>query len=120
MLKIDDHELMEVAFRFERAAGKVYRDARQAVTKTISDMSVAAKIHAPVRTGNLRNSIRHREVTASTDMIVGEVNPGATYAIYVEYGTSRMGPQPFMHPAYDQHVGAFKQAMQQLAERALS
>jgi HK97 gp10 family phage protein len=57
-----------------------------------------AKDLAPVDTGNLRNSISYRPGDKSNEMIVGA---NAPYAVYQEYGTRYMKPQPFMRPAID-------------------
>lgn len=58
-----------------------------------------AKNIVPVDTGNLRNSI-HGSVEAGTSKeVVGKVATSTDYAPYVEFGTSRMGAQPFLWPA---------------------
>ena len=55
-----------------------------------------AKAFAPVKTGRLRDSIN--------GIVYGnmlEVHVEAEYAAYVEYGTSRMMPRPFLRPAFE-------------------
>lgn len=53
-----------------------------------------------MRTGFLRSSITSEfETTGST--VRGEVGPGAHYAGYVHFGTSRQSPQPFLYSAAD-------------------
>ena len=48
-----------------------------------------------VDTGNLRNSINVQRVK----QLVRSINTGAVeYAIYLEYGTSRMAARPYMRP----------------------
>lgn len=54
-----------------------------------------AKLRAPVDTGALRSSIRATEIK-STEYSVGT---NLDYAIWQEYGTSRMAAQPYMRPA---------------------
>jgi HK97 gp10 family phage protein len=55
-----------------------------------------------VQTGRLRASITHR-VSPDGPKVVGEVGTNVEYGLYLEYGTSRMYPHPFMGPAYDKH-----------------
>jgi HK97 gp10 family phage protein len=49
------------------------------------------------QTGDLNNSIQSR-VTAADE---AQVAPSVYYAAYVEYGTSRSRPHPYMRPAYE-------------------
>lgn len=56
-----------------------------------------AKIACPVDTGNLRASITYenggfQKAFVSTNVI---------YAPFVEWGTSRQAPQPYLYPAYE-------------------
>lgn len=57
-----------------------------------------AKENAPVITGALRSS-GHSEETAEGAQLVFDVN----YAFYVEMGSSRNAPNPFVRPAIDAH-----------------
>lgn len=92
-----------------RAAPKVGR----AVRKTALDIERDAKIIAPVDTGNLRNSIS-TQIVDSRDAIEAVIGPTAEYGIYVEAGTSSMGPQPYMGPAFDRNVSALETALSSL------
>lgn len=89
-----------------------------AVIKTATDIEADAKRLVPVDTGYLRSSIS-REISASTFAGAGsefraEVGPTANYGAYVEYGTSRMGPQPYMGPAFDRRAPGFVAAVEQI------
>lgn len=61
-----------------------------------------------VRTGALRNSITHR-----TDDTSAYIGSGIQYAPYVEYGTSKMKPRPFIKPAITEHISEYKEAIEQ-------
>jgi len=70
-----------------------------------------AKGFAPVDTGSLRKSIRvEREGELQFSVVAGDggvINPRmgreVDYAGYVEFGTSRMSPQPYMQPALEKN-----------------
>jgi HK97 gp10 family phage protein len=102
-----------------RAAGpKAEALAAKAVIKTLTDIEADAKTIVAVDTGFLRNSIT-REITADTfagagGAFGGEVGPTASYGAFVEYGTSRQRPQPYMGPAFSRRVPAFMAAMGQI------
>lgn len=65
-----------------------------------------AKIYCPVDTGRLRNSISH--ATEEDGMVIGT---NVEYAPYVELGTSRMDPQPFLAPAIENNMDTYESIM---------
>lgn len=62
-----------------------------------------AKKLCPVDTGNLRNSISH-----ATDQDSAYVGTNVEYAPYVELGTKRMEPRPYLKPAATEHSDEYK------------
>ena len=87
-----------------------------------------AKAMAPVRTGNLRDSIAADDPEETGKSVVGAVTASASYAGYVEYGTGIRGSQsagagpypysptwhgmeahPFLRPALDTTREAVKE-----------
>ena len=99
------------AARLEGLAETLVPRASAVVRKVAFDTEADAKALAPVDTGNLRNSI----TTAVTgDGLTAAVVATASYAPFVELGTSRMAPQPFMGPATDRNTPLFHEAMSQL------
>ena len=54
-----------------------------------------SKASAPVRTGNLKNSIKRTRLALGSH----KVEVGAFYGIYVNYGTRYMHAQPFWEPS---------------------
>jgi HK97 gp10 family phage protein len=57
----------------------------------------AAKGLAPVDTGRLRSSITH-EVEVQGAEVVGRIGTNVEYAIFQEFGTSRMPAHPYLRP----------------------
>ena len=89
------------------------RRASQVVRKAALDTMADAKMLAPVDTGNLRGSIA---TDARPGDLVAVVEATADYSAYVEFGTRRMRPQPFMRPAQERNTPGFLEAISQLAE----
>ena len=107
--------------RHLRGTPKAVRQlAGVAVRKAAFDTARAARALSPVDTGNLRSSIG---VTTDSgwrnDTLTATVGPTAHYGRYVEEGTSRMGPQPYMMPAADRHEPAFITAIQSIGGQVL-
>jgi HK97 gp10 family phage protein len=65
-----------------------------------------AKQACPVDTGRLRSSIAY---TAGENSCT--VGTNVNYAEYVEFGTRKMGAQPFLYPAYEQALHNLKDAL---------
>lgn len=83
-----------------------------ATMKTVADTTSQARSLAPVDTGNLRAGI-HGSTEVGPTRVVGEISASAHYAPYVEHGTSRMAPQPFMRPAQEATTPAWLAAIAQ-------
>lgn len=75
---------------------------RSAISKTTLD--IQAEVVRIIReknlidTGNLLNSIQS---VMDLDGLTGYILVGAYYGIYLEFGTIKMGPRPFMGPAFE-------------------
>lgn len=116
----DFGELRALSIDLAAATGRVGALAAVAIRKTAADIQADAQVLAPVDTGNLRNSI-------GTDIagdgrfgvIEAEIGPTADYGAYVEYGTSRMAPQPYMGPAFDRRAPGLEQALGRAVEDLL-
>ena len=86
--------------------------------KVAADIERTGKLNAPYRTGNLKNSIGHT-IDRGDGYIEAEVGPTAAYGYYVEEGTSRQAPQPYMGPAFDMHHPKLQQALEAIVERSM-
>ena len=119
---MDSSQLRQLAADLTKAAHNVGPAAQAVVRKSAVDGVRVAKNLAPVDTGNLKNSISHSDLrgVGQSGTLAAEFGPTADYGVYVEHGTSRMAPQPFMGPAADAITPAFEQAMAQLGAEALN
>lgn len=105
--------MRRVAADLTAQAASLVPRAAVVVRKTAFDTEADAKALAPVDTGMLRNSIT---TSVSNGGLTAGVVATASYAHWVEGGTSRSSPQPFMGPATDRNAPKFHEAMGQLAE----
>ena len=64
-----------------------------------------AKRLCPVDTGRLRNSISHASDFVEKAEYIGT---NVIYAPYVELGTSKQKPQPYLRPAVQDHAEEYK------------
>lgn len=63
-----------------------------------------AKSACPVDTGRLRNSITHIVDEGGKCAVIGT---NVEYAAYVELGTTRQKPQPYLKPAAEDHASTY-------------
>lgn len=63
-----------------------------------------AKDLCPVDTGRLRSSISHAK-----DDDAAYIGTNVEYAPYIELGTSRMKPKPYLRPAAEDHANEYKE-----------
>lgn len=83
--------------------------AMEAALSEIGEKAVGyAKQNAPVDTGRLRDSIKY---TVDPDEKSVSVGSDVEYAQYVENGTSRTKPRPFLGPAMSDHAQEYEQIM---------
>ena len=112
----DFSELIAISADLAKASAEVARKAQLVVRKTAADIEASGKRNSPVDTGHLRGSI---STTTSIGGLSAEIGPTASYVAYVEFGTRRMRPQPFMGPAADQHFPEFTEAVARLSQDLL-
>lgn len=73
--------------------------SKKDICNTIGNFVTAeAQTRATVDTGNMRRSISYNVHDDNNGVDIG-VTPEASYAVYVEKGTSKMKAQPFLEPA---------------------
>lgn len=115
-MSVDVSQVLKLAADLKRQAdGRtgVTRKAKNIVSKVAHGIEATAKSLVRVDTGATKNSIG---ADISPDGLHAEVGPTTSYSPYLEWGTSRMGPYPFMGPALDQWAPQFEAAVEQLGD----
>lgn len=101
---------------------------RAALRKGAHIIAGEARANAPVLTGALQGSIKVRAGKARRrgdlriNVLTGEgfFKGDQFYGAFLEYGTSRMAPQPFMRPAFDTKHDEAQQAIAQHLRTAIT
>jgi len=114
----NSREVVALQHRLNTSAAQVR--ARAAVVVRAAGLMVErdAKVACPVDTGYLRSSISSR-MSGNATTARAEVSAAANYAIWVEHGTSRMAPQPFLLPAFERNKQPFIEALRQMVDGTL-
>lgn len=106
LLASDVSDLLEIR---EDNAQRIADAIDQALARALEEVGLVAEGYAkkacPVDTGRLRNSITHQVRPSEKSVYIGT---NVEYAPYVELGTSRMKPQPFLRPAAADHEGTYR------------
>jgi len=90
-----------------KACLMVERDAKQSIGLVPSPSPPG---HAPAApTGRLRSSITH-EIEGTT----GRVGTNVEYALFLELGTEKMSPRPFLRPALHKNEKAIRQMFKKI------
>lgn len=116
-MRIDVSEVLQLADDITHNAAQTLPKAQLIVQKTGHDLVAAAQAVCPVDTGNLKNSI---SVDVTDDGLGFEAGPTAFYGLYVEQGTSRMSPEPYMTPTADLILPRGEEALAQLGIQVIS
>ena len=95
-LKVEIIGVEDLTERIDRAVGSLDEKVTAGLEIIGEEIVADAKAFAPVKTGRLRDSIGKR--VAGLNL---EVYADADYAAYVEYGTGRTSPHPFLRPALE-------------------
>lgn len=82
---------------FKKMEKDMYEAIKIEMAKTAEIVKNDAKRLCAVDTGRLRSSISAEQVSGNDFHY--KVGSNVEYTSYVEFGTSRMGPQPFLRPA---------------------
>lgn len=97
---VDVSKAIPVFSKLEGAAATTI--PTMAFTAAGVELQLSARASAPIRTGNLRSSIQVGPASAQGV----QVEAGADYAGYVEFGTVNMQSRPYLRPNISQAVQA--------------
>lgn len=115
-------QLDALASELRAAGSKAAVEMQTAVINAGRRVEDEARRRVPVRTGDLWRSIGFGQVSMDAGSAYVEVKAGdnqVDYEGYVEYGTSRMAPQPYMIPALDVVEPSLEADVERVASRAL-
>lgn len=72
-------------------------------------------------TGNLRASINYEIHATASEVygVVGSTQQDPDYAVYTEYGTSKMAPRPWLRPAMNKNNAFIKMSIEKAVASAL-
>lgn len=124
---------------FPQISTALHTALSQVIRKVAFDIQANAQVGAPVDTGFLKNSIYVvtsdssdygqgassppkdasllPEVAHPDDDLTAIIAVGANYGIYVEMGTVRMAPQPYLAPAAEKARRGFEQAISAIEDK---
>lgn len=115
----DTSELLTMGAALTRHGVMVGRKAAAVVRSCGALLEATGKELAAVDTGFMRGSIGTDYTGSATSTEMSAVcGPTASYAPFVEWGTYRMAPQPFMGPALDRVAPVFVAGMEAATEVA--
>ena len=105
-------ELLQNLSRYAKEkVDAIYQAAGAVQAMVVND----AQTIVPKRTRNLMKSIRAGIVRVDDERVEAQIVAGADYASYVEEGTSRQKPQPYLAPSLLKNqrtfISAIKRAM---------
>lgn len=109
-------DLRKLAVDLSRAPAHVQRDAPRVVARAGRELQSVAQAMCPAERGVLRGSIT---TTLSSRGLTAEVGPTAYYGRFVEDGTYKMEPRPFMAPALERVEPRFAADMLKMAGSGL-
>jgi HK97 gp10 family phage protein len=78
---------------------ELVQNVDDAINTTTNNILQTALQLVPVRTGYLKSTLGFQRLMQWMYQLFARAN----YAVYVEYGTSRMAAEPYMTPAIEQH-----------------
>lgn len=107
-------DLDGIAAAFEASGPLLQIKVSVATRRTALTIEALSKQTVPVDTGATKNSIGSDIAETGSGDGYGidvESGPQTDYAMFIEVGTERMPPRPFMGPAFDQAVPPWLDAL---------
>lgn len=101
-----------LALEMTVAAATAAQEADEVCGRVAEKIADAQRAAAPVLTGATRDSISAERVAPA----VWISGPETSYSRHLEYGTSRMSPQPFVAPAGDRYADDFAESIAEVGD----
>jgi len=98
----------ELADKLKSYSSKAETNLEKAVLKGGLMVEASARRKSPVDTGYNRASITHQFYKNNGDPTT-LVGTNTEYAPWLEEGTSKMAPQPFLRPAFEENINDIKE-----------
>lgn len=116
----NDFGLNDLLRQIDKTKSIVETAVAAAVGQVTIDIANDAKINHSFtnRTGNLENSIQPLPVKVNGNIIEGGVNAGMDYSGFVEFGTSKSAPYPYLTPAVESNRGNLTNTVAEAVNRA--
>lgn len=116
MYEVDVSEILALEAELQnQAEARIKEGARIIVRKSTLDTQAGGQARSPVDTGFNRSSITST-FRGNAAEFSGETGPTSEYGDFLERGTSRMAPRPYMFPSADITEPKFFEAADKLAE----
>ncbi|MFI1194082.1 HK97-gp10 family putative phage morphogenesis protein [Micromonospora sp. NPDC020750] len=110
-------EFAPIEAKLRTASGRVGAKGAQVVRRTTEEGARIAQQLAAVDTGFMRGSVTTSFTgDGRSGVVEGEYGPEASYAKFIEGGTSRMAPQPFVGPSADAITPGFLAAAEAISD----
>ncbi|GAK32001.1 prophage protein [Weissella oryzae SG25] len=101
--------------KYDKQPQKIKDEATDIINNTAQQVEKKAVELAPVDTGYLKQHIK----AENNGLLSAKIISSANYSIYLEKGTRRMPPQPFMQPAVSSQEDFLHQKLSNLLKRGL-
>lgn len=119
---VDTSQLDRLGANAAAAHALMPAEMMRAMTKGALKVEGDAKIIVPVKSGTLRRSITHGDITPTE----GKVGSNVSYARYVEEGTEnadgsvRMAARPYLKTALAKNIAAIQKEFDMAVKRVLA
>lgn len=114
-----DIEPVEVSENFDEFQRVLASELEEALEDVVDTVGSEAQANAPVDTGRLRDEISWQVERIAEALIEGQIESGAPYSAFVEFGTIYMEPNSFMSPALDGNRDWIVQRVETAIENAI-
>ena len=104
-----------VARDFTKAGVFVQLNVGRLVADTAARVAATQRTLIPVATGKTKSQIKVRLAPDQLSATVGVSGNRRYIAWFLEYGTVKMGPRPFVGPSASKHLPGFERALAELA-----